>query len=648
MNHEDLENLLEQNGIMTDMKINLKQAVSYFHPKPSHEQVYFEAVANALDAGADRISIDIEIEAYDLPKTLKIKIKDNGIGFSDKNFEKFSSLLEVESKDHKGLGRLVYLAYFNEIRIESIYANSQKREFVFSNGFSGTCEKTESINAEINKNGSTLYFGAYNREKIHSYAYLIPERIKESLIKEFFPLLYRKKESDESLSIAISLKTVVENFDKDFFSCRSELTLDDLPKLNKKTFEDSSNKFFSGFEVYYSIEKNENEKKSIYTALCIDNRAIEYDLLPVESIPKYYQLKFIFISDFFTGKSDSSRQRIALPDEITEKKLKERLQLEIGNLISQEIPSIEEENKCIREELNNHFPHLLGYFSTNTAGLIVKQTALEEARNRFFREEQRILECESLDDVQYQKAIDLSSRVLAEYVMYRSQIISKLEDVTNNEKEDVLHNLIVPMRKTLKNEEFDDDIYSNNVWILDDRFMSYNTIFSDKLTQEIVKELSSKEVQDTTRPDITIVFSDNPNKAEKVSVVIVELKKLGLGVYRNNDILIQLTERAKMVLRYFPDKIERVWFYGITDIDAAFKMQLRQSEFKELFSHGEVFFKPQPIFMSENDRIPSFTIDLFVMTYESLISDAKSRNETFLKILKTTILKSSPPIHNGF
>ncbi len=36
--------------------------------------------------------------------------------FVDRNFEKFSNLLEIEEKDHKGVGRLVYLNYFQKSR----------------------------------------------------------------------------------------------------------------------------------------------------------------------------------------------------------------------------------------------------------------------------------------------------------------------------------------------------------------------------------------------------------------------------------------------------------------------------------------------------------------------------------------------------
>jgi hypothetical protein len=46
------------------MEINLNEAIPTFHPNPSYEQVYFEAVANCLDAGADDIYIYIYIYIY--------------------------------------------------------------------------------------------------------------------------------------------------------------------------------------------------------------------------------------------------------------------------------------------------------------------------------------------------------------------------------------------------------------------------------------------------------------------------------------------------------------------------------------------------------------------------------------------------------
>jgi hypothetical protein len=183
---------------------------------------------------------------------------------------------------------------------------------------------------------------------------------------------------------------------------------------------------------------------------------------------------------------------------------------------------------------------LSGYFPLHDAGLIFKNDALEEAQKRFFCDQKKVLECENLNDEQYGKALELSSRALAEYVMYRIRIISKLKAMTPENDEKELHGLIVPMRKTLREEEFDDDIYNNNVWILDDRFMSYNTILSDEFMAKVIKEISLDTIDDCSKPDITMVFSGNPEEEEKVSVVVVELKKYGLSLAKNEEVVSQL------------------------------------------------------------------------------------------------------------
>lgn len=617
------------------MKINLSKAISTFHPSPSYEQIYFEAVANALDAGADKISLRIKIESFDNPKSLELIVEDNGIGFIDKNFNKFSRLLEVESNDHKGLGRLVYLSYFEKINIESYYDKSKKRIFTFDSNFNGESEELE--NAE-EKSGSTLYFSKYIKEKIYSYDYLIPDKVKTSLIEQFFPLFFRKKERGEILNIEISLTVDSPNYEYDFYSCKINFNLDDLPKLEKATFQDLSVDFYANFDIHYSIDYNLEKDKSIYTAICIDNRALKYELVLIDSIPHGYQMRFLFISEYFEGKANSSRQKIDLPDEITERNLKAKLRAEIGNIIETNIPSVKTKNQEISDKLNQQYPHLDGYFPSDSIGLIQKTLFLEEAQKKFFSEQKQILECDNLDDSRYEKALELSSRALAEYVIYRARIISKLKEMSPQNSEEDLHKLIVPMRKTLKKEVHDDDIYNNNVWMLDDRFMSYNIILSDEIMSKVIKEITLDKVEDNSRPDITMVFSGNPNLEQKFSVVVVELKKKGLSLAKNEEVVSQLKQRARKLLKYFPNKIEKIWFYGITDIDNEFRISLKEQGFKELFSHGQMFFNLQPIIVDDENN--PFMTDLFVMTYESLIMDAESRNDSFLKVLRCQIKKS--------
>ena len=99
------------------MKINIKQAVKLFFANPSLEMVYFEAIANSIDADATDIQIQISIKGFNKPDTLVVKIMDNGVGFTDERFDKFSKLLEVDEDSHKGVVRLVFLSYFRYIKL---------------------------------------------------------------------------------------------------------------------------------------------------------------------------------------------------------------------------------------------------------------------------------------------------------------------------------------------------------------------------------------------------------------------------------------------------------------------------------------------------------------------------------------------------
>lgn len=89
------------------MKINLRKAVNRFFSNPSFEMIYSEAMANALDANATVMSIDISIKSFEQPESMTIKIQDNGDGFSEENFLRFSSLMNTKDSSHKGLDRLV-------------------------------------------------------------------------------------------------------------------------------------------------------------------------------------------------------------------------------------------------------------------------------------------------------------------------------------------------------------------------------------------------------------------------------------------------------------------------------------------------------------------------------------------------------------
>jgi len=616
------------------MRINSKQALSHFYPTSSYEQVYFEAVANALDAGATEVSIKIEIEAFGKPETLKLTICDNGEGFTKENFRKFSSLMETDTPDHKGLGRLVFLAYFKRVDIVSFFGGGKKRQISFDMAFEGHSVVDD---VEPCGSGSTLVFRNFSGERIKMYDYLRPERIREQLLGHFLPLLFSRREAGKSLCLDIELVTGKASSRHNFYPGKESLRLEDLPELSRTTIQNDFLDWFEEIEVHYSITNDRTRPKSMKIAVSLDGRAMPYQLVSEESIPGGYQALFLLKSDLF--KVGSARQQLQLAPSVSEAELKRTIRARINRIVSDEIPAVKQENKKTCTELATKYPHLEGYFSEDTVGLVSKDAAVASAQEQFFTDQKAVLECEELDDATYEKALHVSARLLTEYILYRARIIEKLKSTDLKSGEDEIHNLIVPKGMTARRDRASESIFTCNVWLLDDKYMSYTTVLSEKTMSELMKEIAVEGDEEDGRPDITMVFSADPSaqKPAKVDVVVVELKKHGLRLAKEEEVVSQLRQRARRLLKFYPDRINRMWFYGITDIGPEFRIALLEDEFRELFSHGQVFYKSQSIIVDNEDE--KFPVDLYVMNYDALIQDAESRNSTFLNLLKESMAR---------
>src|ERR1043166_1535416 len=112
----------------------------------------FEAVVNSLDAirplGITNGRIDIVIQRVPDPRarlyadsdTRPIQnfiIRDNGIGFTEKNFESFNTSDFTYKPGALGVGRLLWLLAFENVSVESFYTENGKTyrrafDFVFS------------------------------------------------------------------------------------------------------------------------------------------------------------------------------------------------------------------------------------------------------------------------------------------------------------------------------------------------------------------------------------------------------------------------------------------------------------------------------------------------------------------------------------
>jgi hypothetical protein len=624
------------------MEIKNSTAAEYFFPNPSLEHVYYEAIANSIDANASEINIDIKIDSFSKQDTLFISILDNGDGFTDKNFDKFCHVLETDDKQHQGVGRFVYLNYFKKIKIDSFYSSGH-REFIFDKDFIN--ENNVTVNS-TNMKSTKLEFSYYSKDKVKTYDYLIPSKLKESIILRFLPTLYKLKIEKKALRINISLETKEENKGQGFINSDVMIDVMQLPDLKEKQINDSED-FFEYFKLHYSIERIYTEQM-VVTAICADGRSIKVDIISNKEFPFGYKMIFILYSDYFNGKTDSTRENVKL-DEVSLRHVRTIFIKLISQVINEEIPSISEDNNKVKSIMRANYPHLQGYINDESVGLLDKNEILNNAQAKFFNAQKEVLEATDLTDEQYAKSLEYSSRVLTEYVLYRNKIIRKLKSMNANDNEAEIHNLIVPKNKRYQKNDDIADIFQNNAWILDDKYMTYNVVLSNKRIEEIYHELgvtgsnayNKKKIdREDGQPDVTIIFSSDPETTKFVDVVIVEFKKLELGLAKKEEVISQLRQRARRLLEFYPGKIQRIWFYGIIDFDEEFISSIEEDDYIRLYSTGELYYKRQPI-NTTRKPIEKKHADMFLLSYNSMLEDAESRNKTFLQILKESIKKFS-------
>jgi hypothetical protein len=617
------------------MEVNLSNAITVFYPNPSLEMIFHEAVANSIDAGASEINILIKIKNFQSPETLKISITDNGTGFVDKNFDKFKKLLEIDNKEHKGAGRLVFLHYFENVKIVSHF-DEHERIFTFSKSFNGEFEEKTQDAAVPNK--TSLHFNNYLRQRIGNYDYLIPSEIKRNLFEQFLPVLYRKKMAGEPLIINISLEVEEQDLENNIITNTKILNATELPTMEAEDL--ATEDAFTKITLYYHIKQNSIEPYKI-TAVSVDGRSVRMELFNEVTLPVDYDIIFLLHSEDFAGRVDVDRKSLSIND-IDLRSLKRLFSAKVSEILAKELPIIAEKNSELESSLKEKYPHLTGYFTTPALGIMSPDIALNKAQEKFFLDQKAILEADHLSDEQYEKSLEISARILMEYILYRVKTIDKLRSmgVLNSEKE--IHSLIIPTRKEFTGTNFHDDLYVNNAWLLDDRYMSYNTILSDRRMEDLYEHLkieTEEESSDDTRPDIAIIFSDDPDgnpEDHKVDVVIVELKKLEAKLAEKENVESQLRQRARKLLKYYPNKIQRIWFYGIVDFTDEYVQSLKEQRYFELFGKGKILYNEIRIDVNGDGSL-MIPAGIFIQSYNTFLDDAEHRNDTFLKILKKNI-----------
>lgn len=613
------------------MNINLEAAVPRLFPerKTRFEMIYFEAIANALDAGATEINIDIKFQNSEFDKFI---ITDNGNGFTDEQYRRFSNLMDAKDKTHKGQGRLVYLIYFNNVDIVSQFYSQDKlhqRSFSFNFEF-----KSENFDAKPIQSGSVgtrlSFYG--KRKKIHSFDALKASLIREQIFAEFLPYFFEMKQKNQQFKINIKSRI---NDEDDF----SFIGLEDIPDFqsieidtDKLTLEKQNRELFQypKAHLYYHIKKNDeaNSHPSIITSFAIDNRAKLIDVVDSANYIPNVEAVFFLVSKHFEGAVDDTRQELTLKSKEL-KHITNVFREYIRDIFMSHFDNYQDIINDKKDFLINRFPHLIDYIDVSDIGFKSNRDVIQDAQNVFFKEQREILEKDKdeLSEEDYDKAIDLSAKNLTEYILFRQLQIERLKNISPEDKEKVIHNIISPM-KNLYSSGHNNDVFRNNAWILDDRFMTYIGASSDMTLKKITQEFNhifNHTSNSENRPDYLMFFSNKiTDKNDKVDLVCFEFKRLGETLENKTKALTELTKYTKELKRVCPE-IQRVWLYALVDFDEELENVLEALDFKMKFStQGKIWYQ----YYANNE------FELSFLDFRAVVGDAESRNKTFMDILK--------------
>ncbi len=626
-----------------NMNSNLATLKKYLYRKPSFMNIYEEAVRNALDADAD--TINIIIDKKDTIAKSELIIEDNGTGFDKLSFDRFSRLGERADSLHKGIGRVVYLLYFRDVNIESVFLEEDlfyKREIYFHDGYDGTLNINEPNLTTEKKLQTKIHFQNASGEKIHDNKYLDIYYIKSFLFFKFLSELHKYKQDNRFLEIKL-------RYQSDSFS-EISLSPKDLPDFNEEGII-LGQALLPGFEetelqtkVLYSIESDYDLKpheKCFMTGFCVDGRSISTTI--TSNLPKGYRAIFLLNSQepIFTSSPDRSEIDI---DKDKLSQIENEFQNFIVTKIRSVIPEIHSENERTRKHLYEKYPFLSGYLIINDISLDDENKLFEEGLDKYVDDKKRLLRIKTVNNEdELNRALAHSAKVLCEYIIHRELIINRMSkfcESGNKNDETKLHNIIIPKGNSLSSEA--NDLNRNNVWLLDDKFMSFSNILSDRTIKDLFETLGDTRNGSTGKPDISVVFSGDLNeKEEKSDVVIVELKgqdpqKHDLAVLIN-----QLKERAEILTEKYPNKINRIWYYGVLGLNDDLKRSLYGGQqYSRMFSSDEYWYGQDtfiPKYETDFSNAEKKSIDFFLLSYEALIKDAKRRNHTFLDIIREGI-----------
>lgn len=608
-------------------RINLEKFINeHYRGGVAARDVIREGVTNSIHAGAQSISIDLHFDKEitffaDEERSVlnKIVISDDGEGFTDANLIHFDEICTAhkDSIGGKGVGRLAYLKYAQKVEVTS-QLDGKLIQFLYTPRFD--LRDVRKIESQGDRKTSITISSI--KDKIYTQV----AKLVNSTCDDLRLLLFLRKKAGQLISLKFSHNS------KQVFDSNYEFSNTSIEAQTERSFAIDTEKF----DCY--LFRDEYPRRGITAMLCADELCVEeYQISKRFDVCRY----LISVTSSYLNKiSNMERKRLELPKTdddadwvlpISRETLLFRVREECLAMINEAAEGDIETFKSINvKKLQKFYPFinvasLSGEVAMMDADEIVKTYRAQEAR----REDQLVEAIEQGKKVAFDDISHLASEDLARFIVHRALVIDSLAQMPSDSAEHYLHDAI------LKRNSDGNDIRENNVWLVDDKFLSYSSIFSNETLARIVREVNAEtESKQHRKPDVAAFFSkDEEGKPNKL--VIIEFKKPSADIFENNKSLTQCRLYANELVKRI-QTIRQVFAFSIVEIDDEFYDDMKQSGFKDVFSLTErVVYNDFDIGFS--NEVP---LHLYVMPVSSLISDAKARNRVFEEVLRFNTVKT--------
>jgi anti-sigma regulatory factor (Ser/Thr protein kinase) len=571
-------------------------------------QVVFEAITNSLQANAREIKVNFSQNSLDIPETDryidKIEIKDNGEGFNEINTSSFKTYRSTHKKHlgAKGIGRFLFLKLFEKVTVESLDKSisfSTSEDIIIKNREKVDFSKETKIT--LNKPHNTKV--TINFEDFH-------QSLKDQFLP-FFTLLEKK--------------VLIKIFQNGTYLYTIDST--DIPKFIEDSFKVGQH----DFKIDYVL--NDGNIKNYDGFYCASGRVVvknsELDskikLKAFKDVKIFYLISSEYLNQTATDERDDFRikplqRNSTLFNDLSWKNIMSALTQKIKDICKAENIDIDAIAKKHLLTSIQEMPFLGYYLRTDKNENALSSEALITQAKKAFDDDKKFLRANDSqrNEEYYLKLSTTTQTELAEYIFDRQKIIDKLKKLTDsNSIEKEIHNLFMK-QKTRDDKE---NYKTNNLWLFDDRFMSYDKVFSDKQIKEIFPQLS----ENLDRPDILSIVSNTYQKEEITDIVIIELKRADdtISPARAEE---QLVDYAGYINEAYEDRKIRIWTYAFLKFDAKTERSLKNKGYNRVLTKSQypIYYHP----FNEVNTIINF------VDYNALADDANSRNKTFMKILK--------------